>query len=82
MRYRHLLSSDTLFFVSDAYDSWSIILDEQCSEKLCGQLIGLRVIDCNLCLKEDDLAYVPLSVDLTRYVKLKSVTSAREQVGR
>uniref|UniRef100_A0A915IRP7 FYVE-type domain-containing protein n=1 Tax=Romanomermis culicivorax TaxID=13658 RepID=A0A915IRP7_ROMCU len=59
--------------LKEYYDDWALLRHETDAVIFAGSLIGLRVLDCNLYLKEDDLNYPHLDVDLNLYIKLPSI---------
>lgn len=54
------------------YEDWALLRQEQFVQ-LCGALLGLSVIDCNLVLEHDHLQEQPLSVDLSMYIRIPTV---------
>ncbi|CAB3405741.1 unnamed protein product [Caenorhabditis bovis] len=64
-------------FLKDYYESWSFLRQER-AIILCGALVGIRVIECNLVLDYGNLQEQPLSVDLSLYVKLPTVSAEEE----
>ena len=57
-----------LFFSSEFYDHNALIMQDE-APVIAGLLVGLNVIDCNLCLKGDDLDTAPSVIDFSLYLK-------------
>ncbi|XP_072038427.1 RUN and FYVE domain-containing protein 2-like isoform X2 [Amphiura filiformis] len=54
--------------LSEFYDPNALIMEEE-APVIAGLLVGLNVIDCNLCLKGDDLDTAPSVIDFSLYLK-------------
>ncbi|XP_071808482.1 RUN and FYVE domain-containing protein 2-like isoform X3 [Asterias amurensis] len=54
--------------LSEWYDQNALLLEEEAAV-IAGLLVGLNVIDCNLCLKGDDLDSAPSVIDFSLYLK-------------
>eukprot|EP00116_Pleurobrachia_bachei_P002939 sb/3463201/ len=50
------------------YENHALLLSEEASV-ISGLLVGINVIDCNLCLKESDLDSLPQVIQLRRYFR-------------
>lgn len=62
-----------MFVFREFYEPWALLHHDTTAIVFAGSLIGLRVIDCNLYLKEDDLNQQGISVDLNSYIKIPTV---------
>ncbi|CAI5448259.1 unnamed protein product [Caenorhabditis angaria] len=65
--------------IKDFYESYAFLRQEK-AVVLSGALVGLRVIECNLVLEYDNLQEQPLSVDLSMYVKLPTISNTNEPI--
>ncbi|XP_022102696.1 RUN and FYVE domain-containing protein 2-like isoform X2 [Acanthaster planci] len=54
--------------LSEWYEPGALLLEEE-APVIAGLLVGLNVIDCNLCLKGDDLDSAPSVIDFSMYLK-------------
>lgn len=64
---------ESKLLLKEYYEEWALLRHETDAIIFTGSLIGIRVLDCNLYLKDDDLSSQALDVDLNLYVKLPSV---------
>jgi hypothetical protein len=66
-----LSGSDVL---SDFYEEWALL---RCEEAVVvgGMLLGINVVDCNLCVKEEDLDAHQGLIDFSLYLRNSSSTS-------
>ena len=66
---------DDRVMMSEYYESEALMMSEE-AVLLCGLLVSLNIVDCNLCLKEEDLDGQEAVIDLTYYLRRK------EDIGR
>lgn len=66
--YFRLLLENRDLFLSDYYEENALMM---CDEAVVvgGLLVGLNILDCNLCLKEEDLDSDDYVIDFTSYLK-------------
>ncbi|PAV61114.1 hypothetical protein WR25_27274 [Diploscapter pachys] len=59
---------------SDFYEPWALLRQED-AVQLTGALLGLNVVDCELSLEYEHLQEQPLSVDLSLYIRLPTIST-------
>ena len=66
---------DNKALLTEYYETEALMMSEE-AVLLCGLLVSLNIVDCNLCLKEEDLDSQEGVIDLTYYLRRK------EDIGR
>ncbi|KRZ24295.1 RUN and FYVE domain-containing protein 2, partial [Trichinella pseudospiralis] len=61
--------------IDNYYEEWAILRNESMAIPLVGSLVGLRVLNCDLFLKEDNLKEQPNDVDLSYLIKLPNLST-------
>ncbi|KRX19368.1 Erlin-1 [Trichinella nelsoni] len=61
--------------IDNCYEEWAILRNESLAIPLVGSLVGLRVLNCDLFLKEDNLKEQPNDVDLSYMIKLPNLST-------
>ncbi|CDW53100.1 FYVE and RUN domain containing protein [Trichuris trichiura] len=57
------------------YEEWALLRHDSTAVPFAGSLLGLRALNCELFLKEDDLMGQPADVDLSIMIKLPSLSA-------
>ncbi|VDO95326.1 unnamed protein product [Soboliphyme baturini] len=62
----------------ECFEGWALVRQESAAAILTGNLVGLRVIECNLFVKEDELKEQPVAVDISSLVNVNFEPIAEE----
>uniref|UniRef100_A0A5S6QZX2 FYVE-type domain-containing protein n=1 Tax=Trichuris muris TaxID=70415 RepID=A0A5S6QZX2_TRIMR len=69
-----LLLIDAKSVMQVYYEEWALLRHDSTAVAFAGSLLGLRALNCDLFLKEDDLMAQPSDVDLSILIKLPTVS--------
>ena len=66
--YFRLLLEQREKLLQDYYEEYALMMSDE-AIVIGGLLVGLNILDCNLCLKEEDLDSNDKVIDLTSYLR-------------
>lgn len=66
--YFRLLLDQRENLLGDYYEDYALMMSDE-AVVIGGLLVGLNILDCNLCLKEEDLDSNDFIIDLTMYLR-------------